>query len=338
MMNTESKYEMFKLKNKEFSVNVDVSQLPCGLNGALYFVEMEEDGGLSTGKYNKAGAKYGTGYCDAQCPHDVKFIDGEANTLDWDTQTGKGKWGSCCAEFDIWEANKISSAFTSHPCGGFQGMKRCEDPVSCGNNPDERYNGWCDKDGCDFNTYRAGAKDFFGPGSMFKVDTTQPFQVITQFITDDGTDNGDVTEIRRVWVQNGQVIEQPKTNVPGMSKAYDSITNEMCTATKDIFGDKNDFTRNGGMKAMSDALGRGMVLVMSLWDDHDSNMLWLDSTYPTDKTSPGGPRGSCSIDSGRPDQVESQHPNSYVKYGEIKVGEIGSTYGSHQSFNEEPHL
>lgn len=58
-------------------------------------------------------------------------------------------------------------------------MKRCEDPVSCGNNPDDRYNGWCDKDGCDYNTYRAGVKDFFGPGSMFKVDTTQPFQVVT---------------------------------------------------------------------------------------------------------------------------------------------------------------
>ena len=36
---------------------------------------------------NKAGAEYGTGYCDAQCPHDVKFINGEANILDWDDKT-----------------------------------------------------------------------------------------------------------------------------------------------------------------------------------------------------------------------------------------------------------
>ena len=36
---------MFKLKNKEFTFDVDVSELPCGLNGALYFVEMEADGG-----------------------------------------------------------------------------------------------------------------------------------------------------------------------------------------------------------------------------------------------------------------------------------------------------
>lgn len=56
---------------------------------------------------------------------------------------------------------------------------------------------------------------------------------------------------------------------------------------------------------MSDALGRGVVLVMSLWDDHSANMLWLDSTYPTNSTQPGSVRGECSIDSGKPDVVES---------------------------------
>ena len=37
---------MFYLKNREFTFDVDVSELPCGLNGALYFVEMDEDGGM----------------------------------------------------------------------------------------------------------------------------------------------------------------------------------------------------------------------------------------------------------------------------------------------------
>ena len=74
---------MFKLVNREFSFDVDVSALPCGLNGALYFVEMDEDGGVSKYPNNKAGAKYGTGYCDAQCPHDIKFINGEANIKNW---------------------------------------------------------------------------------------------------------------------------------------------------------------------------------------------------------------------------------------------------------------
>lgn len=65
MMNTKDKYEMFELMNQEFSVTVDVSNMPCGVNGALYFVEMQEDGGMSEYKGNHAGAQYGTGYCDA---------------------------------------------------------------------------------------------------------------------------------------------------------------------------------------------------------------------------------------------------------------------------------
>ena len=47
-------------------------------NGAVYLVEMEADGGAKSHPTNKAGAKYGTGYCDAQCPHDVKWSAGEA--------------------------------------------------------------------------------------------------------------------------------------------------------------------------------------------------------------------------------------------------------------------
>merc|ERR1719346_763815 len=82
MMEDESTYKMFKLLNREFRFDVDVSSLECGLNGAVYFVEMEANGGLGKGN-NTAGAKYGTGYCDAQCPHDLKFIEGEGNVKNW---------------------------------------------------------------------------------------------------------------------------------------------------------------------------------------------------------------------------------------------------------------
>ena len=37
---------------------------------------MEQDGGLASYPGNEAGAKYGTGYCDSQCPRDIKFIGG----------------------------------------------------------------------------------------------------------------------------------------------------------------------------------------------------------------------------------------------------------------------
>lgn len=77
MDTSDSKYQLFNPLNQEFTFDVDVSNLPCGLNGALYFSQMDADGGVSKYPTNKAGAKYGTGYCDAQCPHDIKFINGE---------------------------------------------------------------------------------------------------------------------------------------------------------------------------------------------------------------------------------------------------------------------
>jgi len=67
----DTNYKMFNLLNKEFTFDVDMSTLPCGLNGALYFVEMSADGGLSEFSSNKAGSAYGTGYCDSQCPQYV---------------------------------------------------------------------------------------------------------------------------------------------------------------------------------------------------------------------------------------------------------------------------
>ena len=133
--------------SKQFQ-GVDVSQLPCGLNGALYFVQMDQDGGKS--KHGNAGAKYGLGYCDAQCPHDLKFINGEANILNWTSagpDTGTGHYGACCTEMDIWEANSASTAYTAHSCSS-DGHMRCEGD-DCGNDADNRFKGVCDKNGCD---------------------------------------------------------------------------------------------------------------------------------------------------------------------------------------------
>lgn len=188
---------------------------------------------------NQAGAKYGTGYCDAQCPHDIKFINGEANILNWNTQTAMGKYGTCCAEMDIWEANRVSSAYTAHPCN-VDGQTRCDPDQndSCGDKT--RTGGHCDKDGCDLNPFRANVHNFFGQGSSFQVDTTKPVTVVTQFITDDGTENGNLVEIRRKFVQNGKVIEHPSDQLGG-AKSYNSLSNEMCAAHKQVFGDTNDF-------------------------------------------------------------------------------------------------
>jgi len=328
LMASDTQYQMFKLKNQEFTFDVDMSQLPCGLNGALYFVEMDADGGMSKFPTNKAGAKYGTGYCDSQCPKDIKFINGQANVQGWaaspnDTNAGSGMYGTCCSEMDIWEANSQASAVTPHVCNT-NGQTRCTG-ADCGQGSD-RYNGLCDADGCDFNSWRMGNQTFLGPGKT--IDTTKKITVVTQFITSDNTANGNLVEIRRQYVQNGKVIANSNSNIPGIPTS-NSITDNFCNAQKSVFGDTNRYQELGGLKAMGTSFDKGMVLVMSVWDDHAVDMLWLDSDYPTSAptTNPGVSRGPCATTSGQPTQLEANAGSVQVTYSNIKIGAIGSTFG-----------
>jgi cellulose 1,4-beta-cellobiosidase len=289
---------------------------------------MDKDGGMSEFSTNKCGAKFGTGYCDAQCPHDLKWINGQANCNDWkpspnDPNSGAGHYGTCCTEMDIWESNSVASAVTPHVCT-VNKQTRCEG-TQCGDMPNNRYGGVCDKDGCDFNSWRMGNKTFFGPNMI--VDTTKPFTVVTQFITADGTDRGQLNEIKRIYVQNGRVIQNSETNFSGLPQT-NSVTDTFCNNQKKLFGDRNDFEAKGGLHSMGQALSRGMVLVLSLWDDHDVHMLWLDSDYPTtaSPSTPGIARGPCATSSGVPTDVENNYPNAHVIYSNIKYGAIGSTF------------
>merc|ERR1712080_748146 len=226
--------------------------------------------------------------------------------------SGKGHYGSCCVEMDIWESNSVATSYTPHTCSTV-GPVRCEG-TDCGDNAsDERYDGVCDKDGCDFNPWRMGDKTFFGPGGDFKVDTDKPMTVVTQFLTSDGTDTGDLVEIRRLYVQDGNVISNSFTNIDGVD-SVDAINDQFCGQMKTAFGDHDDYGEKGGLKTMGDSLERGHVLVMSMWDDHDANMLWLDSNYPLDK------------DPSVPADMEANYPDATVIYGKIRFGELGFTY------------
>jgi cellulose 1,4-beta-cellobiosidase len=79
---------------------------------------------------------------------------------------------------DIWEANSVSAAYTPHPCSVTE-QTRCSG-TDCGIGA--RYSSLCDADGCDFNSYRMGNTTFYGSG--LTVDTSKPFTIVTQFITD----------------------------------------------------------------------------------------------------------------------------------------------------------
>nr|AGM37866.1 family 7 cellobiohydrolase [Chelura terebrans] len=319
LLASENEYRLFKMKNREFTIDVDTSQLPCGLNGAVFFVEMEGDGGVSSYPSNSAGAKYGTGYCDAQCPTYLRVIAGEVNI-------GQSNYGICCGELDIWEANSAAQTYTFHTCTS-EGYYPCQG-VDCGSDATgDHYNGVCDKDGCEFGAYRMNQHEYYGPDSSFDVDSSQPITVVTQFLTEDGTDEGDLVEMRRLYVQNNQVIRNTRVNFEGIPD-YDSITDEFCNDYKELFGEVPDFAAKGGLQSMGEALDRGMVLVLCLWEDYSNHMQWLDGISPADgdPSDPGVLRGPCPADSGRPGQMHQNYPDAYVRYSNVKFGTINSTF------------
>ncbi|KAF1926997.1 glycoside hydrolase family 7 protein [Didymella exigua CBS 183.55] len=270
-------YEMLKLTGKEFTFDVDVSKLPCGMNGALYLSEMRADGGRS--KLNPGGASVGTGYCDAQC-FVTPWVNGVGN-IDGS--------GVCCNEMDIWEANSRSAQIAPHTCSK-PSLFKCQG-AECG------ATGLCDKNGCSKNSYRNGAKDFYGLG--LKIDTKKPFTVVTQF----PAKNGVLQSIERKYVQNGIVFEDQPKNI--------TLNDETCTASG-----ADMFMKLGAMKGMGDALSRGMVLAMSVWWDESGFMHWLDN----------GDAGPCDATEGDPKNIVKVQPAPSATFSSIKWGEIGSTF------------
>ncbi|RYP05147.1 hypothetical protein DL764_004001 [Monosporascus ibericus] len=325
MAENDETYEMFTMNGNEIAFDVENGEIGCGLNGAVYFVSMDEDGGMARYPSNEAGAAYGTGYCDSQCARDLKWLGGVGNSEEWapsdsDENTGIGKLGSCCAEMDLWEANRESFALTPHPCETSEYFI-CESNNCGGTYSENRYAGSCDPDGCDLNPFRHGNTDFYGPGKT--VDTSRKFTVVTQF-HGSGTN---LDSISQYFIQDGRRIDIPGSQyVEGGS----IIDQEFCEAAKDVFRDNERFNELGGLPQMGDATGNPMVLAISIWDDGYSSMLWLDGEYyPLDRdpSEPGVARGICAVDgSSDPARVRETFRNAKVTYSNIKFGPIGSTY------------
>merc|ERR1719440_473798 len=238
---------------------------------------------------------------------------------------GTGHYGACCNEMDIWEANAHSNAYTPHPCSK-PSMYRCEGKECGDNDKGERYKGVCDKDGCDFANYRVGDSKFYGRASKFKVNTEKVGTQVTQFINND---KGDLAEIRRIWVQDGKVIKNSESpHLKGCIGAGTSLTDDFCKSQNEKFGDYNHFQHHGGNKVMGESLKRGHVLAISLWDDVDVSMMWLDSWFPRNKKpeEPGVTRGPCpGGQTSTPTYVRQKFPDAQVHYFDIKVGCNGCT-------------
>lgn len=80
-MELTTEYKLFKMLNTEISFDIDVSNMSCGTNSAVYFSEMDKTG--NAGPTNKTGTAYGTGYCDGQRARDLKWVNGKGNSDGW---------------------------------------------------------------------------------------------------------------------------------------------------------------------------------------------------------------------------------------------------------------
>ncbi|PGH03602.1 hypothetical protein AJ79_07331 [Helicocarpus griseus UAMH5409] len=241
----EEEYEMLQLTGKEFTFDVDVSKLPCGMNGALYLSEMPKDGAKS--ELAPGGAAYGMGYCDAQC-YATPFINGLGNI---------NGAGACCNEMDIWEANARATHLAPHPCS-VEGIYLCEG-AEC------EFDGVCDKNGCGLNPYKTGNHDFYGLG--LTVDTSRPFTVVTQF----PEENGLLKSMHRLYIQDGKIIENAVSKLPDVPE-INYLNDEFCAAN----GGTERYMDLGATEGMGQAMTRGMVLAMSIWWDEGNFMQWMD--------------------------------------------------------------
>merc|ERR1711939_904199 len=171
-------------------------------------------------------------------------------------------------------------AFTMHPSLK-EGVHYCHGDEECGTPDGDRFRAVSDRNGCDVNPNRFNHTDFYGRGSGFKIDTTKPFTVVTQFHDED-----EELSVTQHYIQGGKKIEHP-----------------------DYLGKK------GGMKSVRGALDRGVTLVLSMWDDIDVHMNWLDSVMDGDDVSkPGKYRGPCDPTLGDPERHREKHPKSHISY------------------------
>lgn len=153
----------------------------------------------------------------------------------------------------------MGMAYTPHPCQT-SAQHMCQGDNCGGTYSSSRYAGDCDPDGCDWNPFRMGNKNFYGAGKT--VDTSKKFTVVTQF----KGSGSSLSEIKQYYVQNGQKIYQPNSTWPTL-EGYSTITDAFCKAQKVEFNDTDVFSQKGGLAQMGAALSKGMVLVLSLWDD-----------------------------------------------------------------------
>jgi hypothetical protein len=89
-----------------------------------------------------------------------------------------------------------------------------------------------------FNSYRKGNTSFLRPKLI--IDAGKSVAIVIQFVTNDRTDNGQLSKIRRKYVKDVKVIENTVVNI-----SANSISDDFRNEQKSAFDDTNDIGEKG---------------------------------------------------------------------------------------------
>lgn len=285
-------FTQFQLLNKRLEFDVDLSMAGCCCDLSLYFVGMPGVYKDSKGNLMLYDGPVGDFYCDANAWSSICGTDPNSGTFPSPPPggiTGGAADYVVCPEMDIIEANKSGIHITPHACnindnGGYfnQGsagmyMKGDEftvDEIGTSGLPkkitvnnkdyancDKSYGDkLCDTDGRAIGNAGTGVKTII-PGSTYgrgkNLDTTKPFHFAIQF--KQSTSNGyDTVELNVILSQNGNQIYSNRS-------IYENGNNKW------------------GQKMLA-TLKRGMVMVISYWQDKANTTAWLDGGNPAQCT------------------------------------------------------
>ncbi|KAI4148211.1 MAG: hypothetical protein LQ340_005177 [Diploschistes diacapsis] len=184
--------DVFTPLNREITYNVDLTQVLCGINGALYFSKMPADGGYNACRDAVRGRAIGT------------------------TEANFQGYSNYCNEMDLWEANHATTQLTPHPCNCNTSTPYLCQGAACG------ASGVCDQPGCEYDPFRQGNPGFYGMGANYTINTLLPFTVVTQFVTSDDPATGQLTEIKRYYKQGRKAFANPRSQVGRRNQRHGS--------------------------------------------------------------------------------------------------------------------
>ncbi|KAJ4161916.1 hypothetical protein BFJ63_vAg13185 [Fusarium oxysporum f. sp. narcissi] len=257
-------------RDSEYTFDLEIRNVPSGYKARVSLNWMWPDGGKSEAKGDKAGARYGTGYCDATCDLGQRFVEGRANYDGWvpskhDPKLGKGRLGACCASFVLWEGNIESTDFSFSPCL----------PPWYHTCKDEKCSTRCFAFGCSWNPNGNRQKPFFGPGPTNTIDSTKKFSVVNQWFAQQTPRVIAILKTRATYyIQDGKLYRSAPSDYRPNGALFNTMNKGFCKKMASDFKWGKRWRRAGTWWQR----GRGnqymMVPVFSLFRDREYDKIY----------------------------------------------------------------